>query len=233
MEKLICNCAIITGAGSGKRLSGEVKKQFRMLAGIPVIIRTLSSFIESPVITNIVITAPESDLELLQTMIDSYYCDVKPIKIIAGGVERQDSVFGALQACPADTEYVFIHDAVRPFIDADLIGILYEDVQDLHAVIPCSKVKHTIKQIDGSIVTQTLNRSELVQVYTPQVFDFALLMKAYIKAYEDGFVCTDDASIMEYSGILVHTRLTADTNIKITDESDWQLAESLLERNKL
>jgi len=233
MDKVTCNCAIITGAGSGTRLKGDVKKQFRDLAGIPVMIRTLSSFMQAECITNIIITAPEEDIDSLRLMIEEFNCDEKPIKIIPGGAERQDSIFGALQACPADTDYVFIHDAVRPFISPELIAGLYREALDKQAVIPCSRVKHTIKQVLGDQVIRTVDRSDLVQVYTPQVFAFELLREAYLKAYEDELVCTDDASVLEHSGIPVHIVLTGDTNIKITDESDWLIAESLLERNKL
>jgi len=233
MERLTYNCAIVTAAGSGTRLQGEIKKQFRVLAGIPVLIRTLSSFILSPLIDSIVITAPEEDISLCREMIDQYYQNEKPIRIISGGFERQDSIFGALQNCPHDTDYVFIHDAVRPFISTDLIQALYDEVVRQKAVIPVATVKHTIKRVFGDVVLETLDRNELVQVYTPQVFAYATLMEAYMKAYEDGFVGTDDAVILEHSGVPVHTLITDDLNIKITDSSDWLIAEALLDSKKL
>ena len=112
--------AIITAAGSGSRMGGEIKKQFRLLEGIPIIIRTLEPFFASPLVTNMIVTAPEEDVEYCKDVILEFFEPAeKPFLVIAGGIERQDSVFGALQCCPKGTEVVFIHDAVRPFISLD------------------------------------------------------------------------------------------------------------------
>lgn len=234
MEKLSYNCAIITAAGSGSRMGSGIKKQFRPLGGIPVIIRTLGVFMNSPVIDSIIITAPDSDLDYCRELILQYFSDQpKPWKVIAGGTERQDSIFGALQSCPESTDYVFIHDAVRPFITLPLLEELYAAVQDSGAVIPVARLKHTIKEVEGNLVQSTLDRSKLVQVFTPQVFACRAISQAYARAFEDGIIATDDAAIMEHSGYPVHTLVSSELNLKITDEIDWLFAHLIIDNNMI
>lgn len=232
MEILKTCTAIITAAGKGLRLAGDVKKQFRMLDGIPILIRSLSPFFSSPIISNIIVTAPESEVELTRGLIEQYFEPlIKPLLVIPGGVERQDSVFGALQNCPPDTDLVFIHDAVRPFISLELIAELYAITQETGAVVPASRLKNTVKMVEGECIASTVARDRLIQVFTPQVFDFDLLRQSYEKAYQDGYVSTDDSALVEHYGHKVHYLLTSDMNIKITDEWDFTLAHLIIENN--
>lgn len=232
MDSLTNNVAILTAAGSGTRLGGAVKKQFRDLGGIPVFIRSLSVLMNSPVIGAVLITAPEEDIELCGHLINQYLeFPLKPYRIIAGGAERQDSIFGALQNCPTGTDYVFIHDGVRPFITIDFLDELYRAVQVYQAVVPGAPLKNTIKEVaDGQIVS-TLERGRLAQVFTPQVFNYSLLVQAYNKAYEDGFFSTDDASVVEHFGHPVQIVPSGELNIKITDETDWLLARLIVQNS--
>jgi 2-C-methyl-D-erythritol 4-phosphate cytidylyltransferase len=224
--------AIITAAGSGTRLGGTVKKQFRELGGIPILIRTLGRFFASAYVDNLIITAPEDDVSYCESLIAQYFeATLKPWIVIPGGVERQDSIFGALQRCPSDTWLVFIHDAVRPFITEELIGELHEIACRDKAVIPVARLKHTIKAIEGDHVSRTLPRDALVQVFTPQVFAYPLIMAAYDKAYQDGFVSTDDASLVEHYGAKVRYHFCTDLNLKITDEFDLFLARQIIDHN--
>jgi len=232
MEALTHNTAIITGAGSGLRMGGETKKQYRMLSGIPILIRTLGPFFASPLISNIIVTAPEEDLEFCKQLIREFFEPVtKPYLVIAGGLERQDSIFGALQECPLDTQLVFIHDAVRPFITLDLIQELHDIAQKEKAVVPAARLKNTIKQISGDYLQKTIVRDRLVQVFTPQVFAFNLIRESYSKAYNDGYISTDDAALVEHYGAKVRYHLTSDLNIKITDEWDMTMAKLIVDNN--
>ncbi|MCK9557131.1 MAG: 2-C-methyl-D-erythritol 4-phosphate cytidylyltransferase [Candidatus Cloacimonetes bacterium] len=232
MDSLISSTAIITGAGAGLRMGGEVKKQYRMLDGIPILIRTLEPFFSSSLISNIIVTAPEEDTEYCENIIHQYFDPApKPFLVIAGGMERQDSVFGALQQCPQDTALVFIHDAVRPFISIELIEELYDLALKEKAVVPAARLKNTIKQVSGDYLEHTLVRDRLVQVFTPQVFDYKLILDSYIKAYNDGYISTDDAALAEHFGAKVRYHLTGDLNIKITDEWDLTLAHLIIEKN--
>jgi 2-C-methyl-D-erythritol 4-phosphate cytidylyltransferase len=213
-------------------MEGDVKKQFRVLHGIPILIRTLGPFFSSQLISNIIITAPEADLDYTRDLIGQYFEPVtKPFLVIAGGVERQDSIFGALQNCPPDTELVFVHDAVRPFISLELISELSETAHKHGAVVPAARLKNTIKMVEGEYISATLARDRLIQVFTPQVFSYKLLFESYEKAYQDGYVSTDDAALVEYYGHKVRYHLTSDLNIKITDEWDFTLAHLIIENN--
>lgn len=231
---MISTTAIITAAGSGLRLPGKAKKQFRELGGIPILIRSLEPFIVSPLINNIIITAPEEDVAYCEALIEQYYEDCeKPYLVIAGGGVRQDSVFGALQSCPELTDFVMIHDGVRPFISIDLLEELMQVAQVEGAAIPAARLKHTIKQIDGIYATETVPRDHLIQVFTPQVFAYPLIMEAYLHAYANGFVGTDDASLLELLGEKVRYVLCSEFNIKITDETDLFYATQLIEKNMI
>jgi 2-C-methyl-D-erythritol 4-phosphate cytidylyltransferase len=234
MESIMHSTAIVTAAGSGLRMGGEIKKQFRLLEGIPILIRTLSPLFDSPLISNIIITAPEEDLEFCENMVLSFFePTMKPFLVIAGGLERQDSVFGALQHCPPDTDLVFVHDAVRPFISLELIEELHQIAAKEKAVVPAARLKNTIKEITGEYLSKTLVRDRLVQVFTPQVFEFKLLRDSYVKAYNDGYISTDDAALVEHYGAKVRYHLTSDLNLKITDEWDLTLAHLIIEKNIL
>jgi len=228
------NTAIVTAAGSGSRLGSAVKKQFLELGGIPILIRTLERFFASPQISNLIITAPEAEQVYTEELIRQYFDgESKPWIVIAGGAERQDSVFAALQLCPPDTRLVFIHDAVRPFITMDLIADLATLALRHKAAIPVARLKHTIKTVEGELIGKTLPRDRLVQVFTPQVFDLRLIKTAYEKAYEDGFVSTDDSSLVEHYGHAVHYLFSSDLNLKITDAADLFFATQIIDNNMI
>ncbi len=224
--------AIVTAAGSGSRMGGSVRKQWLRLGGIPILIHTLQKFFNSVYIDNIIVTAPEEELKYCEELIHEYFEDeLKPWLVLSGGIERQDSVFAALQNCPPGTQFVFIHDAVRPFITEDLIGELYEIVLKDKAVIPVARLKNTIKSIQGDYIEQTLPRHNLVQVFTPQVFSYKLILAAYERAYQEGYVSTDDSALVEHNGGKVRYKFCSDLNLKITDEVDLFFARQILDNN--
>ncbi|HOY83731.1 MAG TPA: 2-C-methyl-D-erythritol 4-phosphate cytidylyltransferase [Candidatus Syntrophosphaera sp.] len=224
--------AIVTAAGSGSRMGGNVRKQWLRLGGIPILIHTLQKFFNSAYVDNIIVTAPEEELSYCEDLIREYFEDaLKPWLVVSGGIERQDSVFGALQNCPPETEFVLIHDAVRPFITEDLIGELLEIARRDKAVIPVARLKNTIKSIQGDHVEQTVPRHNLVQVFTPQVFSYKLILAAYERAYQEGYVSTDDSALVEHNGGRVRYKFCSDLNVKITDEVDLFFARQILENS--
>jgi len=228
----VLNTAIITAAGSGSRMGGSVKKQFLELGGIPILIHTLGKFFNSSVIDSLIVTAPENEVGYCEELIYRYFEDTDlPWIVIPGGIERQDSIFGALQNCPPTVEYVFIHDGVRPFVTEDVITELYDMVQHYKAVVPVARLKNTIKSIEDDHIERTVPRQNLVQVFTPQVFSYKLICAAYDRAYEEGFVSTDDASLVEHYGGKVYYKFCSDLNIKITDEFDLFIARQVIENN--
>ena len=232
MEKIL-NTAIVCAAGSGIRMGSSVKKQWLPLKGIPIIIHTLKKFFSSSINHNIIIPAPEEDLDFCQELIAKYFHDSdKPWLVMPGGVERQDSIFAALQHCPGDTNMVFIHDAVRPFITEELLDKLYDIALKEKAVVPVTRIKNTVKKIAKDYIVETVPRENLVQALTPQVFSYELIMSAYFKAYEDGYISTDDSALVEYYGAKVRYQFCSELNLKITDELDLFFAEKIIE-NKL
>ena len=232
MEKIL-NTAIVCAAGSGIRMGSSVKKQWLPLKGIPIIIHTLKKFFSSSIIHNIIIPATEEDLDFCQELIAKYFHDSdKPWLVMPGGVERQDSIFAALQHCPGDTNMVFIHDAVRPFITEELLDKLYDIALKEKAVVPVTRIKNTVKKIAKDYIVETVPRENLVQALTPQVFSYELIMSAYFKAYEDGYISTDDSALVEYYGAKVRYQFCSELNLKITDELDLFFAEKIIE-NKL
>lgn len=222
------NVAIVTAAGSGKRLPGSVKKQYLLIAGKPLLYYSLLPFVTHSQIQRCIVTVPADEIEPTKQLIDSYFTNCN-IDIIIGGTERQDSVRNGLDSCPAHTEYVLIHDGVRPFIKETDITVLLEKASQTNAAIPASFVKHTIKRVDGTNVTDTLPRQDLVQVYTPQVFYYPLVHQCHQQAFADHFYGTDDASLLEHYGYPVSIVLMSDKNIKVTDALDLQLVSWLIE----
>ncbi|MDY0151332.1 MAG: 2-C-methyl-D-erythritol 4-phosphate cytidylyltransferase [Candidatus Cloacimonas sp.] len=234
MEKLNSSTAIITAAGSGIRLPGKAKKQFLELGGIPILIRAMAPFMASALIDNIIITAPEDDVLYCEALIEQYFVGTsKPYLVIPGGGERQDSVFGALQSCPEGTDFVAIHDGVRPFVSQELLKSLFEIAVEEGAAIPAASMKHTIKQIEGDYAVQTIPRNTLIQVFTPQVYAYELIMDAYLSAYADGFLGTDDASLLERDGTKIRYLLCSEFNLKITDETDLFYATQIIAKNMI
>jgi 2-C-methyl-D-erythritol 4-phosphate cytidylyltransferase len=223
------NVAIITAAGIGKRLPGITKKQFISIAGRPLLFWTIDPFFFHTEIHKIIITLPPDDITTMQQDIIKEY-ESDRIQCIEGGIERQNSVYNALLACPVDTDYVLVHDGVRPFIKSEEITDLLELVEEYKAVIPISPENHTLKKVVDGRVIETVSRSDLYQVYTPQVFAYQTLKSCHEKIHQSDQVFTDDASILEFFDIPVFTKLVSPWNIKITNPEDVKIAELIISK---
>jgi 2-C-methyl-D-erythritol 4-phosphate cytidylyltransferase len=221
--------ALITAGGCGKRLKHTVKKQFIMLQGKPLLFWTLDRFVDHPLIDRCVVVLPAAELDATKQAIALAYQDAD-ICCVAGGAQRQDSVRLGLEACPSGTHLVLVHDGVRPFVTAEEITHLIEAARQYGAAIPVSSVKNTIKRVRDNWVEQTVERENLVEVYTPQVFDYAMLTELHARALADGVSCTDDAAILETYGKKIYVIETSDRNIKITRPFDLEIAELLLKK---
>ena len=173
---------------------------------------------------------PEQEINIYRTIFKQSFPD-KEIMIIAGGKERQESVFKALKRCPLDTDYVLIHDGVRPFITQSDLNKLMEAAVTDKAVIPVSPVIYTIKKVKNNVIESTVDRRDLFNALTPQVFAFDLISTYHDMAVKEDHVFTDDASILEYFGHTVRTVETDPGNFKITTRIDLALAEILLTKN--
>ncbi len=227
---------IIPAAGLGTRMSsaGAVakSKQFFELDGTPILIHTLRKFAQCPAVSEIVVALRKNETAGFQKQIEKEKLK-KPVRVVEGGEHRQNSVANALAAIDAaDDDIVLVHDAVRPFVDQDTIAGVIEAVKKYEAAIAGVPAVDTVKQVertaDGAVVIATVPRERMVLAQTPQGFRFGLLKKAFDEAAADGFMGTDEASLIERSGGTVHVVMGSPRNMKITSPADLELAEFFL-----
>jgi 2-C-methyl-D-erythritol 4-phosphate cytidylyltransferase len=221
--------AIIVSAGKGQRFMEGKKKQFYLLADKPILVHTLDQFETCPLIRSILLVVGQEDMDYSLKEIVEQYKYRKIAQIIPGGKRRQDSVKNGIDALAKDVEIVVIHDGVRPFVTKAMIEDSIHSAERFGAVILAMPVKDTIKIANpNGTVLKTLDRDALWQIQTPQAFQARLLREAYYKAMEDGFMGTDDASLVERLGVKIHILPGSYTNIKITTPEDLILANLFL-----
>ena len=221
---------IIPAAGFGTRMKSELPKQFLELAGEPILVRTLRVFLEHPLVRTVVVALPAEHLDLGKKQILSCVDEGLQQKLILtpGGDTRQQSVQNGLSVLPAAIDGVLVHDGARPMVTAEVIDRCIAGIKSHGAVIAAVPVKDTLKEVDGSLVTGTVDRSRLWQAQTPQAMQRKLLERAYKHAQATGFSGTDEASLLEHAGIAVSVVTGSETNIKITRPDDLIIASGLL-----
>ncbi len=226
--------AILPAAGLGTRMAGPQPKQFLSLGGIPILIHSLRAFAAVPRIAQIVVAVRKAEMERVQAQIAEYDGGfVDRVHVVEGGDNRQESVSNALASLSAATaDIVLVHDAVRPLIDAATIERTIDAVTEHGAAIVGMPAVDTIKQVErtahGAIITSTIPREHIVHAQTPQGFRFGLLRSAFAEATADGFVGTDEASVVERAGHPVAVVPGSAVNLKITQPGDLELAEFYL-----
>lgn len=219
--------ALVAAAGSSSRMGG-INKLLEPLDGIPVLVRTLTALERAQRVDSIVIATREEDLITVSQLCKTYGI-TKCTKVIRGGEDREHSVLLAALEAEPDTELLAVQDGARPLVSPVLIDRVIEAAQRCGAAAPANPVKDTIKTVreDGA-VEETLERSRLRAVQTPQVFEASLLKAALQAALEEGAVLTDDCSAVERLGKVVYLIEGEETNLKITTPTDLILAEALL-----
>ncbi len=216
--------AIIVAAGRGTRMGSEMPKQFMNIAGKTILDTTLYKFDRSNEVDEIILIVNKDDLEFVNTEIAVNYDKITVVK--AGGATRTESVFEGIKALSSECGIVLIHDGVRPFVSYNLISSCVEGAYDFGACIPVTDIVDTIKEVsEDDVVRDTLDRSRLRSVQTPQAFDCELIRECYFRAVMDGASFTDDASIVEFYGHKVRTIEGLPRNIKITTPLDLRIAE--------
>ena len=216
------NHAIITAAGSGKRMGAGINKIFLDLDGEPIIARTVRRFNSCDRIESIVLVTRDSDREELARVVRDRGLD-KVKKIVSGGAERQDSVYQGLLALEyADRDdLVLIHNGVNPHVGADTIAACVDAARECGAAVAAFPVRDTIKESDsGGRVVRTVSRERLWHAQTPQALRYGLALRAFEKAFEDGFYGTDDVMLAERLGLPVRIVECPQDNIKITTPAD-------------
>lgn len=230
---------IIPAAGLGTRMAVPAMgkkpaqtKQFTELAGTPILIHTLRRFAAVAAIAEIWIALRPSEMREFQARLEREAQDVlqKKIQLVEGGEHRQQSVANALKAISADSDdIVLVHDAVRPFVTAEIIAEVIAAARKYGAAIAGMPAVDTVKQVDrtaeGAVITATVPRERVVLAQTPQGFRYEVLKAAFDEASADGFLGTDEASLVERSGKEVAVVMGSPRNIKITTPADMELAE--------
>ena len=221
--------AIIVAAGKGLRMRTDMPKQYLPLHGVAVLARTVQIFDSCPQIDEILLVIPPGDQDFCRTNILNSIQTEKIIQLVAGGPERQESVFNALKMIRDKDALVAIHDGVRPLVAVDLITASIKAADRSGACIVALPVSDTVKRVDrDGCIQKTIDRDGLWFAQTPQVFRYEIIMAAHLRAQEDHFNGSDDALLLERMGTAVEVVEGHKNNIKITTPEDILLAEYLL-----
>jgi 2-C-methyl-D-erythritol 4-phosphate cytidylyltransferase len=235
---------IIPAAGLGTRMAppakGSPSKQFHELGGAPILVHTLRKFASSPHVFEIILALRADEISSFRSQLEKQFPEIlrKKLQLVEGGEHRQNSVANALASITADSgdgDIVLVHDAVRPFITQEIITSVIEAAQKHGAAIAGWPAVDTVKQVDrtaeGALIKATIPRAGVVMAQTPQGFRYGILKKAFDDAAADGFIGTDEASLIERAGLPVAVVMGAPSNIKITTPADMELAEFYLKHS--
>ncbi len=232
------NVAIITAAGKGTRLKGNISKQFMNIYGKPILAHTITAFQRSSKIKEIYISVPKDYKKSCQKSIIEKYSFDKVKKLVTGGDNRQESVYNALVEIPSSTKIVSIHDGVRPLITTEEINLLINTLtrenrkdSSVKGVIMASSARETVKVISKNSIDRTIPRDKIWHAQTPQVFFYDVILEAHRKARKDNFTGTDDACLVERMNCKVNIVRGRHENIKITTPVDLFLAELIMTKN--
>lgn len=218
---------VIAAGGSSRRYGGK-NKLLENLGEVPVFIHCVRVFRELCDAANIALVCPEDCMKDFQRAL-AEYTEPPLIKVVAGGATRTESVRNGLAALPDDIEFVAIHDGARPFVTVGLVTECLKIAREYGAGIAARPVTDTVKRVDSKEkVLETVDRTELRAVETPQIIKTSLLKEAYAKVDEEGKTFTDDAGLLENAGYPVHLVPHTSCNMKITYALDLMIAEALL-----
>ncbi len=220
--------AILVAAGRGSRFGAGVRKQYQLLAGKPILYHTLACFCTSPDVDCVVTVVPEGESVEATQRINGWPLARSPI-VVEGGEERHHSVIKGLRAAPPECEWIVVHDGVRPFVTHALIQRVLEAARREGSAVAAVTPSDTIKTRVDQRVGETLERSRLAAVQTPQAFRRSILQQAYAAAADEGRFSTDDAALVERLGFPVALALGDPRNIKITNAIDLAIAGAIME----
>ena len=215
---------IIVAGGSGSRMQSSLPKQFMILAGEPVVARTINTFARALPGAEIVVVLPKEHIALWKNLAARF--DVAVHKCVEGGKERFDSVKAGIAALSPDVEYVAIHDGVRALVSKRLIINAMLKIESVDAVIPVVEAVDSYRVVEGES-NEVIPRSKLRIVQTPQLFRADILRRAYTQEYNPRF--TDDATVVESLGVKITLIEGERSNIKLTTPEDMVYAEAMIE----
>ena len=219
------NYIIITAAGSGQRMGASLPKQFLLVAGKPVLMRTIERFVAAGESLNIILTLPHEQQEYWQRLCEEHRFSV-PLTVVDGGKTRFHSVRNGLMAIPEGANGVVgVHDGVRPFVSIDVIKRCYDAARRAGSAAPVVPIADSLRLMAGEKWAHNVPRNAYRAVQTPQVFDISTLKAAFSQPFADSF--TDEVSVVESLGKAVNTVEGNRENIKLTTPIDLKLAEIL------
>jgi 2-C-methyl-D-erythritol 4-phosphate cytidylyltransferase len=217
---------ILVAGGKGTRTVGSELKQFRWVAGKPMLLHGLQLFQQREDVGMVVVVLPHEHVGDPPPWL--FQCDTERLLLSVGGRERSDSVRNGLEDLPQEAEIVVVHDAARPLATMQMFDAVVREARAGHAAAPALPVVDTLKRIDHSgAVTETVDRTGLVRIQTPQAFPRAMLERAHEAAFSDHIFATDDAALCERLGFRVVTVPGDERAVKITTEADFARADAL------
>jgi 2-C-methyl-D-erythritol 4-phosphate cytidylyltransferase len=223
--------ALVPAAGQGKRMGGAHSKPYLLLEGKPILAHTLLELERCPLVDEVVLMVERGEIERARASVVEEFRLQKVGAILAGGVQRQDSVWEGLKTVQDDCDLVMVHDGVRPFISQEMLARSIQGAVDCGASIVGVPAKDTVKLVSAqNMVLTTPDRKSIFLVQTPQTFKRDILLRAYRQAMEDGFYATDEASLVERLGLPVKVVEGSYENIKITTPEDLVVGEMILRR---
>jgi 2-C-methyl-D-erythritol 4-phosphate cytidylyltransferase len=222
--------ALIVAGGSGERFGGETPKQYRLVAGKPLLAWTIARFEQASSIDQIVIVAAEELLLYVNNQVVNPFGFAKVTKIVPGGATRGESVRRGIEALPISTSYVAIHDGVRPLVKPADIDAVVAEAKLHRAAILARPATDTVKRAKDGLIIATLDRRHLFLAETPQVFQYDLIKEAYHHAVQEGIEGTDDAVMVETMGFMVTLVASTGPNLKLTRPEDLEYITMVLER---
>ncbi|MEK7443697.1 MAG: 2-C-methyl-D-erythritol 4-phosphate cytidylyltransferase, partial [candidate division NC10 bacterium] len=215
--------AVVPAGGTGVRMGARTPKQYLTVGGVPLLVHTLRVLARARSVAGIVLAVPRDRVQRTEALLRRLPVP-KLSRVVAGGADRQESVWLGLQAAPAECEWILVHDAVRPFIVPALVERVLAAAAIAGAASCGLPVRETVKRVRESRVEATLDREGLWLVQTPQAFRRDLLSEAHEKARRDGYSGTDDAVLVERLGARVAMVPGLPQNLKITTPADLRLA---------
>jgi len=217
---------VIVAGGQGSRTGGTELKQFRWIAGKPMLLHSIHTFMARADVHTVVVVLPKSHAADPPPWL--FQCDVDRLLVSTGGRERADSVANGLEDVPDECSVVLVHDAARPFVPDEVVERVVEAARRGTGAVPALPVVDTLKAVgDDGRVTRTVDRAGLWRAQTPQGFPRAMIDAAHARARRDGLAATDDAALCERLGYPVAVVLGDERAMKVTEAGDFARAEAL------
>jgi 2-C-methyl-D-erythritol 4-phosphate cytidylyltransferase len=219
---------VVVAAGQGLRAGGGEPKQFRPIAGVPMLLRALRPFTAHPDVAQGVVVLPADVVASPPSWLAELAGEM--LTLVAGGAERTDSVRNGVETLRSDVTLALVHDGARPFVDRALIDRVVARARGGAGVVPALMVSDTIKKVTGTSaeVAETVSRDGLYRAQTPQGFPVKVLRAAFAAPTRPGFAPTDEASLVEETGVGVVVLVEGSAlNLKITSPDDFMLAEAI------